>query len=562
MNVTGRTSKEIRFRCSRCTTELGVPTTRAETTILCPFCQATCLVPKESSRPIRTEVYSTLSEGQSPPETPGIVVVCHRCKTRLDAAPEQIGAEIPCPECRAMVLVTRPKPATDSSPAVTVAVDDIYKVCPGVDQPPLDNKVVYQRYIPVSCPRCGTRTHATEDQVGRTIPCPDCGTPSPVLAPAPKPEVARPKTDEIYGVCSGAEPAVQLRYGETLCPVCHTRLPYPEDQAGRKVSCPDCGSPVVIAPPRAPAPGPLPDDEDSGPDLVVGDPEECGTFWGQILRSARAAAGSVAEGSAVPTMPRWPLVTGIVSFLFRPEILRLWLMFSACFATFVLSVYVAARAGNTFSSSSGLSIVGVSTGVVCATLIVFCVMMLFLWAVFGGPCLIAIVRDTALGHDEIDWPSESWIYRCLEVLYWINGLVMAWVAGGFLGFGLSLLGLPSTPGHFAGVLGGFPFVFLSMLETGSPWDPCSPVLCRSLWRAWRGWIAFYLETTLLFLAVVTVGDQLLLRFDSWLGILVICLLTGAAVILYFRLLGRLAWYCATKTSVKKENRKENSEAPT
>ena len=89
----------------------------------------------------------------------------------------------------------------------------------------------------------------------------------------------------------------------------------------------------------------------------------------------------------------------------------------------------------------------------------------------------------------------------------------------------------------------FPVLLLSMLETNSPMAPVSPPVWESVLRAWRAWGLFYLITVpagviVCVLAAITLHNSVVL------GAIVASILLTAAWMTYFRLLGRLAWFCA------------------
>ena len=76
----------------------------------------------------------------------------------------------------------------------------------------------------------------------------------------------------------------------------------------------------------------------------------------------------------------------------------------------------------------------------------------------------------------------------------------------------------------------------------SPLGVTSWPVCQTLWQAWRGWATFYLVAAAL---LATAGIILVEAFPSeafW-GTIIAVTAETAAWFIYFRLLGRLAWYC-------------------
>jgi len=215
-------------------------------------------VPTESKLPVAGETYAVSdrpwqAEDSERIET-YIAVTCPLCRTRMVATNEQVGEELVCPDCGTRTTVPpRAAPAgPDKKPSEPA---DIYSIYEGEGQPPASIREVHRTYIPVVCGVCRTRMLATEDQVGRPITCPDCGT----TAIVPPPPPARPKHDPVADVegeySLAAEPgqppsgsvADEEQYAVN-CPVCHTRLYATPDQAGKKMLCPDCRREFVVPP--------------------------------------------------------------------------------------------------------------------------------------------------------------------------------------------------------------------------------------------------------------------------------------------------------------------------
>jgi hypothetical protein len=170
--------------------------------------------------------------------------------------------------------------------------------------------------------------------------------------------------------------------------------------------------------------------------------------------------------------------------------------------------------------------------------------------------LLCILQDSAAGNTRIEnWPDAVWLDWIGDSFYIITSGV------GSAGIGLGavwLCGRIEVQTQIPlplGVFVFFPILLLSTLETQSPLVPISPIVLRSMFRSWSAWAAFYFETA--FVVVVPAG---LLALTSALGssadlggagaqvfVLVISATAAATVIsamIYFRLLGRLAWVCA------------------
>jgi hypothetical protein len=164
----------------------------------------------------------------------------------------------------------------------------------------------------------------------------------------------------------------------------------------------------------------------------------------------------------------------------------------------------------------------------------------------ASACALAVVRDTADGSERItSWPGLDFLDYLIEPLYLFNSLCVSVLPGAALSgllVGGGLLGGLLTPA-IAILL--FPIVLLSMLESNSPLGAVSWPVLRTLGAACRGWAAFYLASAALLAATGAVA-AIALGIGGLFGEFVAATTLTAAWFIYFRLLGRLAWYCADR----------------
>jgi hypothetical protein len=160
--------------------------------------------------------------------------------------------------------------------------------------------------------------------------------------------------------------------------------------------------------------------------------------------------------------------------------------------------------------------------------------------------LLAVLGDTAAGADEVGhWPNAAaFVDWAGNTFFVINSLAMAGSAGYGLGWLLLRAKLRGDIAMIAVPVMLFPLVLLSMLEVNSPFVPLSRAVLRSLAPHWRAWIGFYLESILLLAATGGVAIAAMLPQSPFLAIPILALTTVASSMVYFRLLGRLAWCCA------------------
>jgi len=170
------------------------------------------------------------------------------------------------------------------------------------------------------------------------------------------------------------------------------------------------------------------------------------------------------------------------------------------------------------------------------------------WFAIAAACALAIVGDTASGCDRVErWPGAlflDWIGESMPLVsavgIGVGPLVgLAWLSGD--------RGATADAGVAVGFFLAFPIVLLSLLENGSIVDPFSLPVLRTFLVGFPGWGKFYFSTALLVLATATIA-ALALSAGGISGIAVTALAASVAWIVYFRLLGRLAWYCADRTA--------------
>jgi len=525
--------KFIFFGCPRCTASLKAPARNVGKRQRCPVCQWAVQVPRASRR-TDFEEYA-LNDNLAPvvDTGPEIAFECPVCHTRLTAPKERIGQQVACPDCRTpMVVPEKPLPRARTQPAPQEAYalgDDYDPESPLAPQP---------EFMPVFCGRCGTLMQVTTDQVGNEVTCPDCSAVQVVELPRlhTRQKIV-PKAEGSYEVHeeSGQPPPESVAYKEHVGFVCRcgTRLHALVTEVGRQLTCPSCGRSVTVPPPKRKRPKPDPTKEIEGQyDTVAATPEEPKSPVSNrppMWYAGRFTRALVEHGPLPPETPppRWPLVSGVFTFPWRRGACGKW-----------LSLSVAA-----------MLIIAIAT---IGVLFVFPAFLLAVcWVSILFINLLTILGDTAAGADDVgDWPNSSaftdWIGNTFFV---INSLTVCVAAGKGLGWLLDRAGLPGVYATVGVPPLLFPLVLLSMLEVNSRFVPLSKTVCRSLIDHWRAWIGFYLETLVLAAMISGIAiAEVLLENSPWrivLSIVMVFALVAASMI-YFRLLGRLAWCCSAR----------------
>jgi len=369
-----------------------------------------------------------------------------------------------------------------------------------------------EKSVQATCPQCAAPVTVPASRLGRRVPCPKCGQPFEVTA-------------SMFHT--------PLRESQTYVP-----LPSSDDEYALEDM-----NPAVREPPAG---------EHSGPVIPVADvPEEfaVGAFSPEEHEADEERWREALPPSERPRPPRWPMVNGVLTFFATTGAIICWSGFSVV-AVVVLSCLNLAG-GATYSGQFG-PVASFLMGLIAATLA-----GVGLIAMTGF--LMAILQESAAGNKVIiQWPELTFVDWVGGVFYFLVSLVvpvgvlhvLAWPVGGvFAHAWLVPVGL--------WVL--FPVVLLSTLEMQSPLAPVSPVVLRSLWKCRETWAVFYLETGFmgLGLAVLTAGVIRLAPYDVGFGLLAGAVV--AAAMLYFRLLGRLAWVCDDRFRQEEDEEPEEDE---
>ena len=255
------------------------------------------------------------------------------------------------------------------------------------------------------------------------------------------------------------------------------------------------------------------------------------------------------RGAHRPRLPERPFLTGTWTFPFSPGVRGRTLLLA------VLSFMVGVGARESLrlmaSGDGRLSFLG-------AMFTVLTVFALVTWFAVAGACALAVVGDTANGCDRIvRWPTAvflDWIGETFVVATAV-GISVAPLVG--LAWMSRQSGATSDGGVPVGFFFLFPVVFLSLLENGALFDVVSLPTLRTFWVAPGGWGKFYLSTALLLLAAATVvvlatptgGSGQLWGIAA---IAVVSVMSSLVWLIYFRLLGRLAWFCADRTAAAED----------
>lgn len=415
-------------------------------------------------------------------------------------------------------------------------------------------------YIPVRCDVCGTSLYATPEEVGEQLTCPDChtGVTVPPLKTIPAeeepPDEEPGASQEEYDLLDDQDdwasaPSAEQRYIGVKCSLCGTRLLATEDQVGTEIACPDCQHPAVV---HAPSPAPAP------PEPAIPRTEQYGTGdtppavdYGPYLEDVLARgqrrleeedrmAQEERQWELKPSRkpPPWLFRSGVISYLNEEEVRRRWLVLTLCLLGIWLMNLIAMIL-ETWTAPP-LSYLGVVIDTLGFAATLVCIPFL-------APFWLAIVQHTVEGCDTLeDWEQPEWLDALFQCLYIILPFLFAGLPGALFAR-LAGLGPLATAilGHSSAVV-LFPVTLLSAVEAGAPWGVFSAKILQAIPGTWRAWAVFYLKTTLLmgvFLALAVLAHT----YAGMVGKGITIAFFLPVTIIYFRLLGRLGWFCADES---------------
>lgn len=428
--------------------------------------------------------------------------------------------------------------------------------------------------VRVTCPTCHERLEATLEEAPQALDCPFCGgsvaIPSrdradrergrTAVVPAPPvddyPVVLPPELADTATAGPGAEGEIPpsppstpvsskaaeeaTNYVTVACATCNERMRVAVGPKPSRVGCTFCQTPVYV------------------PDIVA-----VQQWRRRKLKTAPAEAiGDYATGVAhkppplpmhlfdklaeirseppVPP-PKWLFFSGVFGFPWRKETVFRWGAMTIGF-TIILMIVGLFVSNGTQTGPGGVGIIGL--GFFGLPLI-----WLSIWTFsFSADCAVRVLESTASGLDHVEaWSEGGWKEWVPHALYlgWIGSIPA--LVGYVAGLIAQRLDAPFWPVTLAAVFVLYPIALLSALDANSVWVPLTKVVFKSLLVLWWGWIGFYLLT-----ALIAAGLGALLYYGvprlEVFAFLAVAPLLSASLLIYARLLGRLAWKIGQKVS--------------
>jgi hypothetical protein len=343
-----------------------------------------------------------------------------------------------------------------------------------------------------------------------------------------------------------SDPSDIPKFIHANCKVCGTRVTPKAKNAGRRLKCPDCDSPIqlptmeqyldtrrqqALSEPRPPEPV-----EPYAMREKVERVEATVSVFRELARIKQEEA---------PTPPQFTFFSNVFEFPWRtPDALGRWGLLAAGITLSGLFLVL------------NLTLIA-TYGFVALLGVIFFVLFQIVVTVWTAACaaslLMSILQDTAAGMDRVEsWPDGGW-------RDWMSDLMLVgylFFVSGFVSLGPARLLQPiigfQSPIVLAVHAALFPITLLAGFDAESIWLPWSRTVFRSLRIIPRDWLLFYVLT----LAVVGVGDGFLLACSigsPWLFGFMLGPVLASQIFIGARLLGRLAWRIGETALIDEED---------
>jgi hypothetical protein len=187
-------------------------------------------------------------------------------------------------------------------------------------------------------------------------------------------------------------------------------------------------------------------------------------------------------------------------------------------------------------------------------------------AAYAGHCLLVVVQQTAAGNDEVVWPEEPFLDWVGEIFY-LTWLLAVWLVPAW--FVLRLVDLPvfaASPTVSLGVLAVgllwliFPISLLSSLSANSRYVLFRLTILKQLAKRLPAVAGFYVASAALLLSCSALVYLSAAR-AVWLLLPVAALAVASAVLIYARLLGRIAWLISYQAPGKRRKSGPGAKRP-
>jgi DNA-directed RNA polymerase subunit M/transcription elongation factor TFIIS len=458
--------------------------------------------------------------------SPTRIFKCDGCQATLPYDPARAGQKCRCGQCGKVLVV----------PAAQEAEPPVPPSAPS--------------YIEFWCHVCDTRLVAHAADAGRKAKCFECGAinrvPKPRVVEKPRePAAMHGQQYGIWEVNKAPDPdqlrAAQARLFPVYCRVCDTLMYAQPQHVGGKLKCPDCGALTTVKEP------PKPPEKKSvlvpaGQEYQL-DPNQLITagavpdYVERLKQTSKLAVEEQAKREAEerPPMPKFPTFVGVWPMLVRDPVVAWWgaLSLGGIAVAWLLVNSVVASSGGGFAQIFALlcRILG-AIGFV-------------LWYGPTAAILCAIAADSSDGLKRLHSEPSMFFVNCFPEMGHVFLPLSLSLAPGF-----ALMRF--TDPHIwllaaaASWLLLFPVLLLSTFHHNTPMGVFAARIWGSVLLRPAHWFVFYVQSAIIAAATAVTIVQIALAAPEWILTAVPIALAGAFV--YFRVLGRFAWWLSESLS--------------
>jgi len=240
-----------------------------------------------------------------------------------------------------------------------------------------------------------------------------------------------------------------------------------------------------------------------------------------------------------PVLPDWPFLDGTFTFPFSASVRSRTILLTA-FSLIFSAMGCAAAWLHMSGNPMGLF--------VCAMLGGLAAILVLIWFIVLSATVLTVLNETAEGCDAINnWPGAVFLDWMGDSLWLFCAFCMSMTPGAAIAWLLAQQGIAGEVLMPLSLFFVFPIVLLSMIETNSIFGLLSLPVWQTLFVATFGWLRFYAASAAL-LAAAWGLEEVASRLNPFAGLMVVSVIQAVAWLIYFRLLGRLAWYCADRAA--------------
>jgi hypothetical protein len=279
---------------------------------------------------------------------------------------------------------------------------------------------------------------------------------------------------------------------------------------------------------------PLLDDEEFKIAPAPVKPRVVPAFVEKAMQASEQKRISAAE--ELPPPPRWPMLSGIFLYPFYLCTLGSWMFISAGLMVFswLLMFWIEYGAVGGTTTAYYLGLPTCTAGVLAFG--------------YAASCLFNIVEATSNGGDAFE---ASPIHEWKEWFWSLLHITALLAQAGIVGYAIELVcSTDSWLPMVVGTLAVFPLVLLGALAADGAWVPLAMgKTLQSFFLVGWAWVLFYLETTPMIAAWIWLVMDQIHGQGPWLVPLYAAPLLATIILIYARLIGRLAG-CISEATAK------------